>query len=184
MSTLADAAVGASPQQMQAAQQMENSPEPSDSNNNEVLNQVAGGALINLFEDDESFNNTLNVLDSNPDDPPQAIGTVVGNNMAAMYTEAMGQGKLIPSKVMSQVAQILSNTVTDIAVSRGIVQQGQENDIAEDAISDAFLVFSNGVNMQQMPPEERQAYSAMMDELGQINQIRTESNQPSGDQNV
>jgi hypothetical protein len=178
---------------MEAAQQMENAPMEQQGQSGideEIVNQVAGGAVIDLYTNDETFMAALQTLDSYKDEPDVGIGMIVGQMMAAAFTEAAGQGRLIPAREMSSVAMVLSEAVTHTAFTRGVVDVADESqlgDVAEDSMASAFSVFAENIDINQVPPEERKLYAQMTDELAQMNQFRSETKgqpQQEGDQNV
>ncbi len=93
------------------------------------------------------------------------VGAIVGSLMAMNYKSANESGKTIPPKVMAGAAKELTEIVTDIAVEMQLISPEEADDAADEALYVAMGTF--GQSVSDMPPEEKQQYAQMMQQLQQ-----------------
>lgn len=119
------------------------------------------------------------------EEPAESIGTIVARLIQKLFTDAKQAGKSIPPMMIVQGAIELSQAVTDMAMSAGLVDEQSANQVAKNSFYEAMTIAGNDIPPDAFAEGERQQFEALLAQIDAMDQEyegSSQSEQPPQEQ--
>jgi len=130
---------------------------------------VATGQMLTFVYDKKGIE-TLTSFTKATGDPAQGMARLLGRLLTMTVQSAMMAGKRIAPEVIMQGGIEVIRAISEVAQSEGLLDPGQEKQVAEAAFFDGIALFANEAQEEALTEGERQRYVELLDMVEQMEQ--------------